>query len=286
MQQWLSIHLPCSRDIYGTDVDGQVAAVANALALSTMATAHWFFVRYFDETGPHVRYRFCMVEQETSRRDIEQLLLQVGRVRASVAPNAAAPQPSWVAYEPEVVRYGGVAALEFAERHFVASTRFACIYLERPERTRANVIGQGLLAMLVIAYALQKGRKAFFQRYFEGCLGGRALSERAAQLRSRFEASFPEQRGRIEEIVGATTDCLIANQSMSDALDSYRTSCEQYRLGLTELLGGVQAEKVCDWTAASLLHMTSNRIGLTVADEAFCAFMLSEVGADVRLRDA
>lgn len=89
-----------------------VAAHAGSKALS-------FFLRYTDDSGPHLRLRM------RSEREGPGL---AGTVRARVAKAGSASQGGAITeaiYEPETEKYGGCAGLTVSETHFDRSSAFA-----------------------------------------------------------------------------------------------------------------------------------------------------------------
>jgi len=90
----------------------------------------FFFLRYFDEGGHHLRLRLHVcghdAERRTEARLSELLLTQPSPIR-----------PLHATYEPEVDKYGGPDGVGVAERHFSASSQLALECIGRTVNRRA-----------------------------------------------------------------------------------------------------------------------------------------------------
>ena len=291
---WLSAHLYFRGDVYGRASDGVVLDVAEPFV--RQCEAHYgcrrhFFVRYGDTAGPHVRLRL-LGDREMLEREVQPALL---RHAATHLPAALVPAGGqivrWIRYEPETQRYGGEAGVAVAEAFFHASSEVALALL-RPirERPHSARLGKGLLAMLVVLQSfLEEPDEAadLCYRYATGYLEARlADAETRAAYARAFDAGFAQQAGHLGGVVEAVWAALEAGDALSDALDAYRRAVRAARQRLLALQQagrlGFEAgppatpEAAFQTLVPSYLHMTNNRLGLTIPEEAYLAHLIRQ----------
>jgi thiopeptide-type bacteriocin biosynthesis protein len=274
---WLSAHLHlASPGLYGAAGDRMIAQTVVPIVARLRAPANlrrWFFIRY-GEHGPHIRLRMSVRES-----DIEWVKSTIGEMAGVVR---------WVAYDAELDRYGGPAAIRVAERVFHASSLFAIAVLPPDDNGRAARLGRGLAAMLATLHVFlgDRARAAdFAARYASGYL--RMLTARN-DASARLEDAFAEASARQAAAIAAQVDAIwaaLGTGAAFPALDGYAVRLTRARSALARLvdegrvaLGGVEQP---NWTACtqrivpSYVHMTSNRIGVTVEEEAYLAHLIA-----------
>ncbi|TSB21182.1 lantibiotic dehydratase [Streptomyces benahoarensis] len=117
----------------------------------------WFFLRYTDDGGPHLRLRFHGPATALAR-DLQPRLHE-----ATSALHAAAltRRAVWDTYDPELERYGGPEVMEAAERVFHADSVAALEHLRRRharrERTEPLLVAAAGFADLARAFHLTEG---------------------------------------------------------------------------------------------------------------------------------
>ncbi|MFI6604806.1 thiopeptide-type bacteriocin biosynthesis protein [Nonomuraea sp. NPDC050536] len=120
----------------------------------------WFFLRFTDRWGPHIRLRLAGPPDRIS--EVRRLARQVFEIQ-DAWPNRLAE--SWHGarlslYEPELAKYGGVAGVASAERVFQASSELA-LSLTGPgcrERRLATALAITRMAVELLPPA---GRRSF-----------------------------------------------------------------------------------------------------------------------------
>jgi thiopeptide-type bacteriocin biosynthesis protein len=275
---WLSVHLHFDGDLYGAAADRVVLeAVAPVVAECRRRgwASRYFFVRY-NLGGPHIRLRLL------GRRG--GLALPLRRLLAARvdALDGLVREVAWEDYEPEIERYGGPAAVGVAERFFDASSRTAVAVLSRlPEGDRASRLGKGLLATLVLlhAFAVDRAAAAALARgYGDGYL--RVLTDDPDQHRrlvATFERGLDRQADSLAAYVEAAWEALAADDGLPPAMARYRRQVIAARERLRRLFAsGRAAERAATETILpSYLHMTNNRLGVAVEEEAYLALVAS-----------
>jgi thiopeptide-type bacteriocin biosynthesis protein len=277
---WLSAHLHLDGDLYAEAADRVILEVVSPVAAECLRrrwARRFFFVRY-GEGGPHVRFRLLAREDGLEPR-LRRLL--DGRTAGGTVREIA-----WVPYEPEQERYGGPAGVAVAERFFDASSRAAVAALrklspgDRPAR-----LGKALLALLagLHAFGLERAAAAAqIRTYGESYL--RHLAPTAdfhGRLSGSFERGLEKQAGTLAAYVEAAWEALEAGTGLPPEMARYRRRLGEAWRRLASPAPGTRrgseaapaAGDAALWGSIvpSYLHMTSNRLGATVQEEAYLA---------------
>jgi thiopeptide-type bacteriocin biosynthesis protein len=272
----------------------------------------WFFIRY-SEYGPHVRLRLHGrtevlddVVWPALREHVRALYPDVAFERPDVPampvypPVEPPPEPrdrvfglthaALIDYEPETDRYGGPEGVRLAERFFEVSSEAACSLLQKTSRTeRSSRLGKGLLTMVEMMHVFSLGDRAAASRwanqYNIGYLRGVARDEeaRGAWL-GAFDSGYGSQADTLGEYVEEVWSRMDEGESLSEALDLYRDGLLEVRGHFRDLfdagrLLGAQ-EPYTAWETAvgaicsSYLHMMNNRLGITIQEESYLAYLI------------
>jgi len=196
-------------------------------------------------------------------------------------------------YERETHRYGGPRGMLLSERHFVASTQLAARVLERGNQdVRGLLLGIATQLSFVTACALLRDRALvadFFVAYHRRWAAGYSddtpyTTERgqrehrltAATLRSRtvplLDRIVDRDLGGMPQLL---RDWAATNLATRDELDVlFREGALEF-----EYQDGLRAPESPDaaaWSLChSLIHMTNNRMMVSVSDEAFIAYQVA-----------
>lgn len=277
-QLWLSAHIHFEGLLYGSQGDDEIAGIVGPLVdrgRREQWLSSFFFIRYA-ESGPHIRLR--MFGEEASL--LEQAVPAV--------ESAATGRVRWVAYEPETSRYGGEHALALAERFFEASSTTVLLWLASGSQERSQRLGQGLLLMTVLCFVFCRNREIaiqFLNAYEESYLrASRYDSGPDADLPVAFRKGYERQNVHLSEAVEQTWELLEGGESISPLVDSYRRAAGRLFDGLAALaqegkvfVGGAPSPGmglVRVGIAPSFAHMTNNRMGISVIEEAYLAHLL------------
>jgi thiopeptide-type bacteriocin biosynthesis protein len=193
-------------------------------------------------------------------------------------------------YEPETERYGGPEGVRLAERMFEVSSEACCSLLQKTSRTeRSSRLGKGLLTMVELFHVFSNGDRAAAARwanqYNIGYLRGVARDEeaRGAWL-GAFDSGYGSQADTLGEYVEEVWSRMDEGESLSDALDLYRDGLLEVRGHFRELfdagkligpMGTYTAwETAVGGICSSYLHMTNNRLGITIQEESYLAYLI------------
>jgi thiopeptide-type bacteriocin biosynthesis protein len=227
--------------------------------------SQFFFIRYTDSRGPHIRLRLLPFSAHT-----RQAVMRHGR---KVFPDA-----KFAAYIPETERYGGSVGLPIAERLFQASSA-AVLQLLAQDGTwsyrRALASGLQMHIGMLQALALSRAETVALCKHI-----AEIESEKSVEL---LEQGFAAQR---DVIVPQLTAVWAACEKKVDFKDDWFTDWRQAaaqisveihqanKLRKFELVDSTHHASQLWCLYESYIHMTNNRLGIMRRDEAFVAYLL------------
>jgi thiopeptide-type bacteriocin biosynthesis protein len=217
------------------------------------------------------------------------------------ADSALEPNHSvrYVPYVPELHRYGGKEAMPLVERHFMESSDIALAVVGHDlSRGRRSVRA---LCMTAIAAATCNEEAGGMERFLEAIqwMWLSALPDQARDLLAQFEQRYGSQRERLAGLLpgllefargrAAETDIASAVEpSGVPALASWRRSTQALKAGLDQLAanGALRVDSPFAGEPAlpvllSCLHMHHNRLGTTIPEEAYFAFLLRRAATEM-----
>jgi thiopeptide-type bacteriocin biosynthesis protein len=259
------------------------------------AVKSWFMVRYW-EGGPHLRVRLRDADDAAvaDLRDQVTAFLReqpvadppldpVAYYRAAAGPGATLDQPPWHAdhsvvdypYIPETTRYGGPHGMAVCEDEFAASSEIAVATIRAaPSRSKRLRAAADLLLASVWATGMSwPGTVEWLRGY--ACSWGtvtEAPPVDVASLRRAAEAAYlrDEQRwlshrARVREAIGVPHTAVGTWYARQEATWARLTGLHR--------AGDLTIPPVAVFQ--SLVHMTHNRLGLRLDEEAYLAWLLS-----------
>lgn len=258
--------------------------------------AGWFFIRYFDETGVHIRLRVRAQRGQESKlagelqhrcanalNALHELLpstyypmvAPVGidqamkRVKAAGAHNDV--QVVVDRYEPEVDKFGGVVGVRFAEEVFQVSSELACEILadEAQGRCSRKDLIPTLMSACFDAFMPETDAASFWREYSFYWLGGN--SPAAGDWRDKFLRKGIELA---EQGVAVVPERTSLAPPICDRVDRWiRTlaiAASRYR----EMAQAVDASN--EVLSFNFAHLMNNRLGIAALEEAYMAALLEQ----------
>jgi len=251
----------------------------------------WFFLRYLDEKGVHLRLRFNVLAGDASRlappiralceKGLEEMVrFPPGAYRPMVVPVGfdAQRSPSAEAtvgivvdaYEPELEKFGGATAMPIAEEIFEASSSVALEILGEEARGQYSrkTIAPCLMNVVLDAFAPSEGAQRFWRNYSFYWLGGETMA--AEDWRTRFFEKG--SRLREEQIPIVSAPKLPARATRLTEWWRERLQRGSRAYAQIEDLGQVTT----DILAFNFIHLMNNRLGLISLEEAYLAALLEQ----------
>jgi thiopeptide-type bacteriocin biosynthesis protein len=244
----------------------------------------WYFLRYLDEGGLHLRLRLKPSDGDANFRQIVSPIIEEALRRLPCArlpiyrpviyrPVAGHPPRSSVIravetnYEPEVATFGA-KGISVAERLFEVSSEVALAVLigERAERCSRKTLVPILMQAVCNAF-LSKPGASFWGRYSDYWL--QVSGESADEWRPRFD-------GKVRDLKACGIPVLTPNAALSDdARDAVRT----WHVGLSQAASafGRLQESACLGSSAlafAFIHLMNSRLGISPIEEAYFSALL------------
>ncbi|GAA4194086.1 hypothetical protein GCM10022219_16800 [Microbacterium oryzae] len=252
-----------------------------------LGASRWFFIRYFDESGPHIRLRVFgpgrsldrLVRTMTDLGAHLELIATAPRARqVELVPGAAAAilgserrtvGQRVAVYEPEIDKYGGLEGVEIAEQMFEFSSELALWGVSEHEKGRSR---DGLAALLLadtvgaLCYGARAARwerrrswswRDYWMTHADWWTGARTG---AAALRDRLERHASAHRHVVHErmrAVAAKPDVNAWRRRWFRAMDDYLATA-----------GSLAVPRTPQHLAFHQNHMLMNRLGYLPREEA------------------
>ena len=313
-ERWLAAHLFFTRTlgIYTPECDRVVMEVAEPF-VRRFQREGWgdghFFIRY-SEHGPHVRLRLHGPAEAMEstvwpalREHVRALYPDVVFEKPDVPayPTTYEPPPetgeplalthvALIEYEPETDRYGGVDGVRLAERFFEVSSEAAYALMQRMGSERSSRLGKGLLTMVEMVHVFTRGSREmavrWAQQYNTGYLRGVARDEEGRQAwLGAFDSGYDAQAETLGEYVEEVWSRMNEGEALSEALDLYRDGLLEVRGHFDELFDAgklsrgqpepfAAREQAVVAICSSYLHMMNNRLGITIQEESYLAYLI------------
>jgi thiopeptide-type bacteriocin biosynthesis protein len=228
---------------------------------------HFFFMRYGDTRGPHIRLRIVPVDS-SARSKIRRRLKK------------AFPEGVFVPYVPETERYGGPVGILIAERLFEASSVATLQLLEdTPEWNYRRALASALqmhIGMLQ-AFDVSQVEAAALQAHIAR---SRYITEDSIK---QFEQGFNAQRDKVAAPLANLWAACEQNTVFTDpwfrgwrkAMQTLKHDLHAaYKAGQLVLPESPHHDSPLWFLYESYIHMTNNRLRVTRQDESFAAHML------------
>jgi thiopeptide-type bacteriocin biosynthesis protein len=297
---WLSEYLFFPANIYGGECDAVIRDVVEPFVRTCREHGwidRWFFIRY-SERGFHVRLRLHGIPEvlrERAQPALRELVASVHPAAVEGYPEPPGTEGQGVThfmeveYEPEVERYGGPDGTVLAEDFFCRSSEAALALLQRVSPTeRSGRLGKALLAMVVLMHAFrpERGAAADFARNY-GINYLRSLvpdDERREAWLNAFGSGFEQQAANLTAYVDEAWERLETGEPLSDALDRYRDDMAAVAARFRELFDAGRllrdGRPMEQWDFAvagivsSYVHMMNNRLGISIQEESYLAYLI------------
>lgn len=276
---WLSVHL-----FYAGDLHHLLRHLVIPLQQGIGYPA--FFIRYW-EGGPHIRLRLHVPATEI--QEAKMLLNDVSQdyftsypsCRDDAAYKGSPLLPNntlqFIAYEPEVMRYGNFQSIQWAEQQFVASSDYVMKQVaEIPAWTGAVALLHAIKLNIAVMYALQEEKEmnldtcrrfihAWLPRLYDP---GKDRLQQEQHYMNLFQTRFEQYADSLNTAALALWEGLsqgACEPRLQIFMEHNRHIFQQYKalgfetIRLQDIIG-------------SFMHMGHNRLGISNQDEAYIMF--------------
>ena len=263
---------------------------------SNQLISSYFFIRYLDENGPHIRLRILpknMILQE----EIDTLITTGYQIFLEEKGLSLKDKTVFLnsAYIPETERYGGPKLLPFCEKFFNASSEAVLLFLDKSNTRGYDArFSQAMVLNLVLAYHIRRNLGAVGLQDFltmiisawlkQGVSFSKAMTidpqenvDRSSVLQ-QFREILDSQRTRIFALL-ETVWISCETGDFSEFPDLKKWNKENILLfdKISRELNKDQKKYPSGFRPfEGLLHMTNNRLGVKTYDESFIAYILME----------
>jgi thiopeptide-type bacteriocin biosynthesis protein len=227
-----------------------------------------FFLRYSDETGPHLRLRLNAKGLENRIQHSLGLRLEDLAPDCRIVPGC---------YEPELAKYGGPEGMHLAECQFHASSEFAFACLACTERSydARLLIGAREMSWLIEAAMPKAEDRATALAYYVDHWR-RFLNDPRVDSRPTLKCDSDMRAFWIEMVAN---DGLVTSLGLRPSLIEWRNATSTVLGRLIELQQTDRLSVAASHIALNFVHTFNNRLGLSIAHEILMAELLLEMGA-------
>ncbi|WP_069813260.1 thiopeptide-type bacteriocin biosynthesis protein [Streptomyces sp. TP-A0874] len=203
-------------------------------------------------------------------------------------------------YEREYSRYGGPAAMPLAESHFERSSALVLELLETTNvHVRTALLGQGAQLTMALCFTFLPDDEAvadFLVRY--RTMWEASYQESSEDHHDRFDRSYGRMRDRLVQRVRNIRDSArgVPGATVTPVEESWLAHCAELRdsvLALAEAgsLTFRDGARPTPQAALSILlssyvHMTNNRLGVSILDEIYLSYVIGKALAEPVLEGA
>jgi thiopeptide-type bacteriocin biosynthesis protein len=313
---WLSLYI-----FYAEPWDQILVDLVKPLAESMQQQGKvekFFFIRYW-EKGPHLRLRFLVnagFEQDVKAQLTEEVGKYLREKPSNYESEAYAeaalqyewyPNNSlqWIAYEPEVARYGGPHALPVAESLFQCSSYTVLeVMAETQDWDYDAALGSAIQMHLAFVHAAGMSKleaAEFFGWIFQSwlpmavsqTLGDEEKEKALYAVVEVFDRQFEEQKSVLLPFVQAFWDSMDAPQEYEDdwvqawikgskeTVDQLQLLARNNQVAFFEQQTPVHDrfetpfDRIQFWSIyASFVHMVNNRVGVQNRDEGYLGYLI------------
>lgn len=271
-KKWLYFKIYC-QDLSLLDqiVEQVLIPLHEKLIRSCEQIDRWFFLRFADAQGWHIRFRLRVPlrEADSLSRQVQEYVLRLVNALAATNHNGAGIQVQTDLYEPELEKYGGVSGVALAERVFTSSSEVVLSLLRLEKQEAGFRQAAALLLMRELLFAAEINEqtvRSLLEFYFWYWTGRDALE--AEQLRLSIAARAEQEYEQVEQLL-----------RQIERLEGVEEALKNFRHVVREIARTCQC--ILPQHVYSLrqfcfdhIHLTNNRLGIPLADEGYLVALM------------
>ncbi|MBA4534526.1 thiopeptide-type bacteriocin biosynthesis protein [Brevibacillus halotolerans] len=288
-KKWIYYSVYPGKEAYLDEVVTKIVGDTFRELTACQSVHRWFFIRYVDFEGYHVRLRF-QVDDAAEDLYAEKLESRIHTLMDTIL-SGSAPQIRRLLpmgnnkneseresavrreeYEPEYEKYGGTLGVSLSEICFESSSRLALAGLQAE---RNEVIDRFHLALLLMDETAKQAKLTTSEQ--------KELWNRILHFWSG--ADYPEGVHYKESFQNAATKRI---ESLQRSLQNYKQNesiaemMDDYRFHLKDVFEQIRGSKQIRLPASHFvfhyIHMMNNRLGIWPMEEAYLGALLAAVG--------
>lgn len=265
-----------------------IVSPAVELVRSTLELERWFFIRYMDQHGWHIRLRLRGPFQE--HKEVYQ---QIGDLieralptlpyqkRGRILPAYLSP-PSQLGksgykitdYQPEYQKYGGNTGILIAERLFEASSELAVQAVMRSPLLdlRRVLLSLHLMQVVINTVFDTVEKRNHFLKHYHWYWGGQDREEGKALQNTLRQSASIRRDPLIEQLANDLKDPIV------------QVLIEDYQKAVTETVQALhtaidELSESIDHMCFDYVHMNNNRLGIIPFEESYLSALLLEMSS-------
>jgi thiopeptide-type bacteriocin biosynthesis protein len=247
----------------------------------------WFFIRYLDEDGPHLRLRLCVESASANAFDREvyaklhELVTRLPRLPVEeVSRLVTIPLPDFdksklafgvkrVEYKPETDIYGNEEGVAVAEHLFQASSEMAMevIAAERQGEVSRKELAPALMNAALDEFPISKPPSEFLVNYMNYWASGIPSS-------GSYIVTF---ENKCRELMASGTPIVRRDDEygsmLAGQLDKWRKSLRETQAAYKRING--YSEALAEQVLFYFIHLMNNRLGFAALDETYLAMLVN-----------
>jgi len=257
----------------------------------------FFFIRYW-EKGPHIRLRVLPTEKHLNNEIEVFIKKQAKAFFKDISQETSEFDIQFNNYIQETDRYGGIDNIKISEQHFQDSSSTVLDIIEQHIENweYSKSISIAIQMHLIFAKNIignTKNALLFFDTMYRNWFPfavklddkGKITMEAVQKLTTFFDTAYKQQK----HIIDTITEHIWSDQlTLDDTLSIWSERCANLHENISQLT----SIKMPEWFTTdkesqlseqqqilftiydSYIHMTNNRLGIKVRDEAFIAFLI------------
>ncbi len=266
------------------------------LASEQSVFEEWFFIRYFDESGFHIRFRVrpASGEKEAAEQAIANIWAGLSSKMTQFLPSQYTPMvempkygneqslldsipkvlaANYADYEPEHDKYGGALGISIAERLFARSSELACRILQQEG---SSIYSRKTMAPLLMSACFTQFKisdpEDYWRQYSQFWLGGDTPA--AEDRRDTFFAKGEELMAQGETIL---EDVSTLPNEAAKVLEDWTSALKEAYVEYQKIKA--DAEFSNNVLCFNFSHLMLNRLGLTALEESYMAALLEQLAS-------
>lgn len=281
--EWIAVYLFSNVDFESVITELLGKLVNDQAIANKMRT--FYFIRYW-EGGPHIRFRVLPLDG-SYKEEIIRVIYDKSHLYFS-KKKITNYRIEFPEYRRETDRYIGLERTKISEYFFENSSRAVLKIIQNYSMQWSKQLGLGIAIRMhaIFADAMLSTNREKIELFYNNlnnwmlyaitpdCEGNISF-DTSGETMHLFQSSFERQNGRFRRIY----DNGSRDEKREDWEEIWALGCLSFRAQLDALKPWTKEEMIRFYDAH--IHMTNNRLGVHLRDEAFIAYVLKRLYEDI-----